>query len=101
MFTIGGLPPLVKNPDAVYEKTFRRLNLSASATQANFKIGKVEERNRAYYKKYPLDVQRVKGIAYFLASQQVTLPAGGTLSLLRLRQLGMHFGAHGKYFFNI
>lgn len=45
VFTSGGLPPLA-GPDVVYEKLF----------------GKVKERNGAYYRKYPEDIQRVKDI---------------------------------------
>ena len=53
------------------------------------------ERNRAYYEKYPEDVKRVKDIVRKLKSAPTDLPSGGTLSILRLRQLGLLFGFHG------
>ncbi|KAL8723487.1 MAG: hypothetical protein Q9225_000220 [Loekoesia sp. 1 TL-2023] len=55
----------------------------------------VGERNQAYYKKYPEDIQRVKNVAHYLQTEEVKLPSGGTLSIPRLRQLGIHFGFHG------
>lgn len=79
VFTIGGLPPLVKQPDDVY----RRL------------IKKVEERSRAYYFKYPEDISRVKQIAHRLSLKDVRAVSGGRFSLSKLRQLGLCFGAHG------
>lgn len=93
VFTSGGLPPLAE-PDVVYEKLFGRLNPKAfNASQRE--TGKVKERNEAYYRKYPEDIQRVKDIIRYLESEKIMLPSGGTLSVLRFRQLGMHFGAHG------
>jgi len=80
VFTTGGLPPLVRHPDLVYKYLFR----------------KVAERNLAYYSKYPEDVGRVKEIVRLITkSPKILLPCGGTLSVLRLRQLGMLFGFHG------
>ena len=79
VFTIGGLPPLVEHPDVVYKKL----------------LEKVYERNLAYYHKYPEDVHRVKDIIRHISKEAVILPAGGKLSILRLRQLGMLFGYHG------
>ena len=83
VFTTGGLPPLVKQPDIVYKHTFE----------------KVRQRNGAYYQKFPEDVQSVKDIARYLnakaqQNQQVVLPSGGNLSVLRLRQIGIYFGFH-------
>lgn len=93
VFTSGGLPPLAE-PDVVYEKLFGRLNpMSLDASQ--LETGKVKERNAAYYKKYPEDVQRVKDIIRYLESEKTILPSGGKLSVLRFRQLGFHFGMHG------
>ena len=80
VFTTGGLPPLVRDPDIVYNKLFR----------------KVKERNRAYYQKYSEDIHRVKDIARYIQKENVKLPSGGKLSVLRLRQLGMCFGFHGS-----
>ena len=78
VFTVGGLPPLVKHPDLVYKGLFL----------------KVYERNLAYYKKYPEDIHRVKDIIRYISKDAVILPAGGKLSVLRFRQLGMRFGYH-------
>ncbi|KAK4692390.1 hypothetical protein P7C71_g4803, partial [Lecanoromycetidae sp. Uapishka_2] len=79
VFTSGGLPPLVKHPDLVYEYTFR----------------KVKERNHAYYLKYPEDIHRVKHIVKHIEENKVLLPSGGKLTVLRLRQLRFYFGFHG------
>ncbi|MCJ1273228.1 hypothetical protein MMC21_001018 [Puttea exsequens] len=80
VFTLGGLPPLVKHPDLVYKYLFR----------------KVKERNMAYYQKYPEDIHRVKEIVRLISREHIALPSGGKLSVLRLRQLGMLFGFHGS-----
>ncbi|KAL6714535.1 hypothetical protein ACLMJK_007960 [Lecanora helva] len=79
VFTTGGLPPLVEHPDIVYEQLLK----------------KIKSRNAAYYSKYPEDVSRVKNIIRYIQNNNVSLPSGGKLSVLRLRQLGMDFGFHG------
>ena len=80
VFMTGGLPPLVKHPDVVYEKLFL----------------KVKERNIAYYARYPEDAHRVKDlIRYIGMNKPIRLPSGGNFSILRLRQLGYLFGFHG------
>ena len=79
VFTTGGLPPLVREPDLVYNSLFR----------------KVGQRNKAYYKKYSEDIHRVKDIVRYIQKEDIRLPSGGKLSVLRLRQLGMYFGSHG------
>jgi len=84
VFTCGGLPPLVKQPDVVYEHTFRT----------------VRQRNMAYYEKYPEDIQSVKDLARHIDEKQrrkekIALPSGGSFSVLRLRQIGLLFGFHG------
>ncbi len=76
---MGGLPPLVRHPDQVYTKLFQ----------------KVYERNVAYYRKYSEDIKSVKDIVRHIQNKLVLLPSGGTLSVLRLRQLGIQFGLHG------
>lgn len=58
------------------------------------KIEKVAERSKKYYEKYPEDVKRVHDIARYLAEESIALPSGSKLNLMRLRQLGMYFGAH-------
>ncbi|OOQ85226.1 proline iminopeptidase [Penicillium brasilianum] len=77
-FICGGLPPLVDNPDPVYGRTYE----------------KVLERNEAYYAKFPEDVERVREIMRYLATNQVALPSGW-LTPARFQQLGIMFGFHG------
>ena len=79
VFTTGGLPPLVREPDFVYNSLFR----------------KVGQRNKTYYQKYSEDIHRVKDIVRYIQKENIRLPSGGKLSVLRLRQLGMYFGYHG------
>lgn len=57
--------------------------------------GRLAERYTVYYEKYVEDVHRVKDIVCYIQKENVTLPSGGNLSVLRLRQLGMYFGFHG------
>lgn len=79
VFALGGLPPLVRDPQLVYNRLFR----------------KVKQRNKAYYQKYTEDIHRVKDIVRYIQKEDVKLPSGGKLSVLRLRQLGISFGYHG------
>ncbi|KAK9454643.1 Alpha/Beta hydrolase protein [Dipodascopsis uninucleata] len=74
----GGVPPLVNNPDAVYKVLY----------------GRVIKRNRAYYKKFPNDVAKVRKILDFLNRNQVVLPNGGRLTPERFQQFGLDFGRH-------
>jgi pimeloyl-ACP methyl ester carboxylesterase len=71
MFT-GGLPPIGRHPDAVYQATYAR----------------VLERNRRYYARYPEDRKR------FLAARDAApvLASGDRLSHARLRQIGHLLG---------
>lgn len=80
VFTVGGLPPLVTHPQLVYDRLFR----------------KVKQRNKVYYQKYTEDIHRVKDIVRYIQKEDVKLPSGGKLSVLRLRQLGIYFGFHGS-----
>ena len=72
MFT-GGLPPIGRHPDEIYRATY----------------GRVLERNRRYYARYPDDRER------FLAARDVApvLASGDRLSHARLRQIGDLLGA--------
>ncbi|OXV09009.1 hypothetical protein Egran_03224 [Elaphomyces granulatus] len=79
VFIAGGLPPLVRGPDPVYQRTYF----------------KVEERNKAYYAKFPEDAERVKKILGHLKSKKVRLPSDGTLTPRRFQQLGIFLGMHG------
>lgn len=61
---------------------------------ANLKAEKVEQRNKAYYSKYPEDASRVKQIYQYLQENTVSLPLG-RLTTSRIQQLGILFGMHG------
>lgn len=81
-FLFGGLQPLVKDPDEVYRRLYK----------------KVIERNEAYYSKYPEDVEKVKYVMNYLkrfGDGKIKLASEGTLTRRRFRQLGIMFGAHG------
>ncbi|KAL0631620.1 hypothetical protein Q9L58_009514 [Maublancomyces gigas] len=79
VFTAGGMPPLVRNPDEVYRRTYK----------------KVESRNAVYYEKYPQDIANVKSILRHLSASEVLLPSGGILTSRRFMGLGLGFGGHG------
>lgn len=81
VYMTGGLAPISTPPQHVYAATFQR----------------VMQRNAAYYKKYPEDVQNVRRIVHYLRRHPtgVKLPNGGTLSARRLLTLGHSFGMHG------
>ena len=82
-FIFGGLQPLVKQPDEVYRRLYKR----------------VIARNRAYYAKYPEDVERVKSIVKYLqrfGDGTIKLPSEGHLTARRFQQLGLAFGFHGE-----
>ncbi|MCJ1316392.1 hypothetical protein MMC15_001713 [Xylographa vitiligo] len=81
VFLSGGLPPLVKQPDVVYERLYK----------------KVAARSHVYYQKFPEDVQRMKDIAGYLTKEEVKTNTGGIISVSRLRQLGMMLGFHGSF----
>lgn len=73
------MPPLVRNPDEVYRRTYR----------------KVESRNVVYYEKYPQDIKRVRTILQHLSRNKIVLPSGGYLTPRRFLGLGLGFGGHG------
>ncbi|KAK0731600.1 Alpha/Beta hydrolase protein [Lasiosphaeris hirsuta] len=57
---------------------------------------KTIERNQAYYRKFPEDIEAVYQVAKYLAEQNgVALPSGGALTVQRLLTLGISFGTHG------
>ncbi|CAM9253406.1 unnamed protein product [Chrysoparadoxa australica] len=76
LFT-GGIPPAARTIDEVYQATYKRC----------------AARNKRFYQRYPLDVQRVRDIVTYLESNQVQLPAGGHLTVRRFLQLGILLGA--------
>ncbi|KAL9104242.1 MAG: hypothetical protein Q9163_000790 [Psora crenata] len=97
VFITGGLPPLVKDIDVVYRHLYSQYDPGQACSIVKVRsTGKVAERNNIYYAKYPEDVRRVKDIIRHVEKGVVTLPSGGRLSVLRLRQLGMLFGSHGE-----
>ena len=75
-FVTGGLPPLDRHTDDVYRATY----------------GRVLAKNRAYYARYPEDVERVRRILARLEAEDVRLPSGDRLTPRRFRQLGSVLG---------
>lgn len=73
----GGLPPLDRPVDDVYQATYRR----------------VLEKNRRYFERYPEDQPLAQEIVAYLLANDVRLPGGGRLSPRRFQQLGGAFGA--------
>ena len=79
LFTCG-LAPILQPVSEVYRATYRRMLT----------------RNRRFYKKYPMDIARVKAIVSYLSSQEsshVKLPNGGHLTVRRFLQLGILLGS--------
>jgi pimeloyl-ACP methyl ester carboxylesterase len=72
----GGLPPLGRPADDVYERTWRR----------------IIDRNEAYYARYPGDRERVRELVAQLDRAPARLPSGDLLRGRRLRQLGGALG---------
>jgi pimeloyl-ACP methyl ester carboxylesterase len=80
VFTSGGIPPIGKTADEVYQATFNVLI----------------RRNESYYNKYPEDILVVHDLAMkLLHLKGLQLPSGGILTLQRFLTLGLLFGAHG------
>ena len=77
----GGIPSLTRPTDDAYRATYPR----------------VIAKNRAYYQRYPDDVQRVRDIVRHLADNDVQLPGGGRLAVQRFLQLGLAFGMSDGY----
>lgn len=76
-FTTGGLPPIGQSAEQVYKATYR----------------KVIERNKAYYSKYPEDIDAVHGLAFHIKSKGgLNLPSGGVLTVRSFLTLGRKFG---------
>lgn len=79
-FTTGGLAPIGKAPDIVYEATYQR----------------VIARNKMYYERYPEDVEAIQEIAVHIESNAgIRLPSGATLTVQLFLTLGRNFGSHG------
>jgi pimeloyl-ACP methyl ester carboxylesterase len=75
-FFTGGIPPIGRTPDEIYQATYRRM----------------VDRNAKYYERYPQDVDRVRSILQQLEDQQVYLPSGDRLTARRYRTLGHSLG---------
>jgi pimeloyl-ACP methyl ester carboxylesterase len=75
-FITGGLPPIGRRADEVYERTW----------------GRQLERNRRYYDRYPQDRERVRDLLARLEREPLHLPSGDRLTPRRLRQLGEELG---------
>ncbi|MEU4197306.1 alpha/beta fold hydrolase [Kribbella sp. NPDC026611] len=76
---MGGLPGLAATPDDVYTATYPR----------------VVAKNEEYYARYPEDVARVRRIADHLRDNDVRLPDGDRLDVLRFQTLGIELGMSG------
>jgi pimeloyl-ACP methyl ester carboxylesterase len=83
VFLTGGLAPVGKSAQQVYESLYPR----------------VLKRNKAYYKKFPEDIQNVRQVASYIESKggSVDLPAGGSLTVPRLMTIGIDFGGFGGF----
>ena len=56
----------------------------------------MQERNVAYYSKFPEDIQRMASIMRYLMGNKILLPSGAVLTPSVFRQLGLALGMHGK-----
>lgn len=80
VFTTGGLAPIMQTPDVIYQRTYV----------------KMIARNKAYYEKYPEDVDGVLEITSYIRSKgSITLPSGTTLTVRLFMTLGRNLGFHG------
>ncbi|KAF9360679.1 hypothetical protein BGX26_008182 [Mortierella sp. AD094] len=78
-YITGGIPPVFDSLETVYRKSYRS----------------VMEHTERYYKRFPLDIKRVKKIMKYLATHEVKLPTGGILTPRKFQQLGLNFGVSG------
>jgi hypothetical protein len=76
-FITGGLSPIGRPVDDVYSATYVRL----------------VEKNRAYFSRYPGDLDRVQGILRRLDDEDVRLHNGDRLTARRFLQLGLRLGS--------
>lgn len=83
VFLTGGLAPVGKSAEQVYESLYPR----------------VMKRNAAYYKKFAEDIKNVRQVASYIEEQggSVDLPAGGSLTVPRLMTIGIDFGGAGGF----
>ena len=78
-FVFGGVPGLNRTAKEIYEGTFPI----------------VEERNRQYFEKFPMDKDRLVKLARHLREHVVRLPNGDRLTPRRLQLLGIKLGFAG------
>lgn len=78
-YITGGIPPVVDSLETVYRKSYKS----------------VMDHSEQYYKRFPLDIKRVKKIMKYLATNEVKMPSGGTLTPRKFQQLGQRFGLSG------
>ena len=79
VFTTGGLPPPVDQPDSLYAKLVRR----------------VKNVSEQYYEKFPEDVDRVHRIIEHVSKHKISTFTGGSLTAERIQNLGLALGASG------
>lgn len=75
-YVAGGIPGVPPNAAEVYRRTFPR----------------VLAKTRAYYRRYPYDVETVSAIADLLETGAVRLPDGDLLSVQRFQSIGSDLG---------
>ncbi len=79
----GGLPPVGRTADEVYEQTYRI----------------VETKNDRFYAMFPEQERNIRRIANHLAARDVRLPQGDRLTVRRFQQLGLNFYRSTGYAF--
>ena len=75
-FVFGGLPGLDTTAREIYEGTFPL----------------VEQRNRQYFQKFPMDKQRLAKLSRHLLENDVRMPNGDRLTPRRIQLLGLKMG---------
>lgn len=78
-FIFGGVPGLDRTAREIYEGTFPF----------------VEERNRRYFEKFPMDKDRIGKLCRHLQENDIRLPNGDRLTPRRLQLLGIKMGFAG------
>jgi len=76
VYITGGLPPLSAHPDDIYRSTYKR----------------VIQKNKIFYDIFPQAKVNSRKIADHLMENEVLLPNGDTLSVVRFQQLGLNLG---------
>ncbi|KAF9427430.1 hypothetical protein BGZ94_004918 [Podila epigama] len=79
VYITGGIPPMMDSLEHVYRQSYKS----------------VMEHTERYYKRFPMDIKRVKKIMKHLATHEVRMPDGGILTPRKFQQLGMKFGLSG------